>query len=80
MTVEQPSKPGQSRGKPLTIRTMLILTAVFASTAASFGHLWRASSGNGQEIGMFVITTAMMPLLMLVGAYVTMKIAKRINR
>jgi len=80
MIVEKPPKPSQPHRKPLTIRTMLILTAVFASTAASFGHLWRASSGDGKEIGVFVITTAMMPLLMLVGAYFTMKIAKAIDR
>lgn len=80
MIVEKQQKSARAAGKPVTIRTMLILTAVFASTAASFGHLWRASSGNGQEIGIFVVTTAMMPLLMLVGAYFTMKIAKGIDK
>ena len=76
----KPTKPAAAARKPLTIRTMLILTAVFASTAASFGYLWRASSGDGQEVGQFVIMTAMMPLLILVGAYWTLKIARRLTR
>jgi hypothetical protein len=76
----KPTKPTGAVRKPLTIRTMLILTAVFASTAASFGYLWRASSGDGQEVGQFVIMTAMMPLLILVGAYWTLKIARRLTR
>jgi len=58
----------------------MVLTAVFASTAASFGYLWRASSGDGEEIGQFVIMTAMMPLLILVGAYWSLKIARGFTR
>ena len=73
-------KPAPARRKPLTIRAIMVLTAVFASTAASFGYLWRASSGDGEEIGQFVIMTAMMPLLILVGAYWTLKIARRMTR
>ena len=58
----------------------MVLTAVFASTAASFGYLWRAANGSDHEIGQFVIMTAMMPLLVLVGAYWTLKIARRFTR
>ena len=78
--VKKPPKPARARQKPLTIRTIMVLTAVFASTAASFGYLWRASNGDGEEIGQFVIMTAMMPLLILVGAYWTLKIARQLTR
>lgn len=80
MIDQKTPKLARTATKPVTIRTILVLTAVFAGTAASFGYLWRASSGDGQEIGRFVIMTSMMPLLILVGAYWTLKIARRITR
>lgn len=80
MIDQKTSKPTKPASKQVTIRTILVLTAVFAGTAASFGYLWRASSGDGQEVGRFVIMTSMMPLLVLVGAYWTLKIARRIAR
>lgn len=80
MDANKPTQAAGPRRKPLTIRTMMVLTAVFASTAASFGYLYRASNGNGEEIGQFVIMTAMMPLLILVGAYWTLKIARQLTR
>lgn len=79
MASQKPTKTETLQRKPLTIRSMLIMTAVLASTAASFGYLWRAASGTGEGIGQFVMMTSMMPLLILVGAYWTLKIARGIR-
>jgi hypothetical protein len=76
MASRQTTKSDLKNRKPLTIRSMLLLTAVLASAAASFGYLWRASEGDGEEIGHFVIMTAMMPLLILVVSYWTLKFAR----
>ena len=46
----------------------MILTAVFAASAASAGHLWRATQGAEGEIGQFVVITAMLPMVVLVAA------------
>ncbi len=51
-----------------SFRSVLIIVAVCAAVAASLAHLWRAANGDQQEIGQFVVITAMSPLLLLVVA------------
>ena len=46
----------------------MVITAVFAAAAMSLGHLYRAAQGNTSEIGQFVVITAMLPMIVLVGA------------
>lgn len=76
----QAPEPTSHQRKPITIKSMLVLTAVFAAVAASLAHLYRAASGDVNEIGPFVITTAMTPLLMMVGTYWVLRIAKHVSR
>ncbi len=58
--------------------SIMVVTAVFAASAASLGHLYRAAQGNQDEVGQFVIVTAMLPMVVLVGASWFFKIFKRI--
>ncbi len=48
--------------------SILVITAVFAASAASLSHLYRAAQGDKNEIGQFVIITAMLPMTVLVAA------------
>lgn len=52
----------------VSIKSIMVITLVFAAAAVSLGHLYRASQGDKSEIGLFVVVTAMMPMLVLVGA------------
>lgn len=60
-----PSSKGQLR---FSIKSILVVTAVFAASAASLGHLWRVAQGDEAEIGQFVIVTAMLPMVVVVAA------------
>ena len=73
---EQP-KSTKQRGR-YSIMSIMVVTAVFAASAASLGHLYRAAQGNQDEVGQFVIVTAMLPMVVLVGASWFFKIFKRI--
>jgi hypothetical protein len=48
--------------------SVMVVTAVFAASAASIAHLFRAAQGDKGEIGQFVIITAMLPMVVLVAA------------
>jgi len=63
---QQPS-PTKKRGR-FSIMSIMVFTAVFAFSAASLGHLYRAAQGDQGELGQFVIITAMLPMVVLVGA------------
>lgn len=52
----------------ISIQAIMVITAVFAATAFSIGHLYRAASGDPSQLGTFVITTAMLPMVMLAAA------------
>ena len=51
-----------------SIKSILVVTVVFAASAASLGHLWRAAHGDQGEVGQFVIVTAMLPMVVVVAA------------
>jgi hypothetical protein len=67
---KQPDGGGSNRGsRPrFSIKSIMVVTAVFAASGASLGHLWRAAHGDQSEIGQFVIVTAMLPMVVLVAA------------
>ena len=66
-----------SKTRPrFSIVSILVLTAVFAASAASLAHLWRAANGDYEEIGRFVIVTAMSPTLLLVVASVVFQVMR----
>lgn len=48
--------------------SILVTTTVFAAAATSLGNLYNAANGNPEEIGSFVVITAMLPMAMLVAA------------
>ena len=58
---------GKKRGT-FSIKSILVVTAVFAATAMSLNHLYAAAMGDKSKIGQFVIVTAMLPMIVLVGA------------
>jgi hypothetical protein len=77
----QPPTPSPRRPASRTIfsiKSILVITAVFGASAASLGHLWRAAQGDQGEIGQFVIVTAMLPMLMVVAASWFFKIFGRL--
>ena len=51
-----------------SIKSIMVITAVFAAAAVSMGHLWRAAHGDKSEIGHFAVLNAMLPMLVLVVA------------
>ena len=51
-----------------SIKSIMVITAVFAASAVSMGHLWRAAQGDQSEIGHFAVLNAMLPMLVLVAA------------
>ena len=51
-----------------SIKSIMVITAVFAAAAVSMGHLWRAAHGDQSEIGHFAVLNAMLPMLVLVAA------------
>lgn len=57
--------------------SVLVLTVVFAASAASLGHLFRATQGDKGEIGHFVIITSMLPMMVLVATSLFFKIFGR---
>lgn len=71
------TEPGKRRTR-VSIMSVLVVMTVFAASAASLGHLFRAAQGDKGEIGQFVIITAMLPLVVLVGVSWFFKIFGRI--
>jgi hypothetical protein len=65
-STEQP-KTTKTHGR-YSIMSIMVVTAVFAASAASMGHLYRAAQGEANEVGHFAVITAMLPMVMLVGA------------
>ena len=76
----EPFKPTSETKARFSIVSILVLTAVFAASAASLAHLWRAANGDTDEIGRFVIVTAMSPLLLLVLASVVFQVVRWISK
>jgi hypothetical protein len=53
-----------------SIRSIMVLTAVMAATAAGTAHLWRSANGDPAELGSFIIVTSLGPLgLMIVASW-----------
>lgn len=50
----------------VSIKSIMVITAVFACAALSMGNLWRAANGDQSEIGNFAVLNAMLPMLVLV--------------
>ncbi len=69
-------KSPQSRSTTFTIRSIFVITTVFAAGAVSLGYLFRAANGKSEEIGPFVVITMIMPLALMVGMSWTFRIAK----
>ena len=53
------------RSTSFTIRSIFVITTVFAAAAVSLGYLYRAADGDSDEIGPFVIVTMLMPLALM---------------
>ena len=58
----------RSKRTVFSIKSIMVITAVFAAAAVSMGHLWRAAHGDKSEIGHFAVLNAMLPMLVLVVA------------
>ena len=80
----QPSEPTEQAptrtSASFSVTSIFVLTAVFAAVAASLAHLWRAAQGDYDEIGWFVIVTAMSPLLLLVFASLVFQILRQLGK
>ncbi|MFT7633552.1 MAG: hypothetical protein ACI87E_004609 [Mariniblastus sp.] len=63
----QPKRATRQQGR-FSIMSVMVVTAVFAASALSLGQLFRAAQGDKNEIGQFVIVTAMLPMVALVVA------------
>jgi len=64
-SVDNPTRH-KSQSFRFSIRSILVITAVFAAAALGVGHLYRAANGDVTEIGPFVVTTAMVPTVLMV--------------
>ena len=64
------------RSTTFTIRSIFVITTVFAAGAVSLGYLARAANGKSEEIGPFVVITMLMPLALMVAMSWTFRIAK----
>ena len=69
-------KSSRPRSTTFTIRSIFVITTVFAAAAVSLGYLFRAANGNSDEIGYFVVYTMIAPLALMVGMSWTFRIAK----
>lgn len=69
-------KPARPRSTTFTIRSIFVITTVFAAGAVSMGYLFRAANGNSDEIGPFVVITMLMPLALMVAMSWTFRIVK----
>lgn len=69
-------KTPRARSTTFTIRSIFVITTVFAAGAVSLGYLFRAANGKSDEIGYFVVITMLMPLALMVAMSWTFKIAK----
>jgi len=83
MPNNEPNESNRNSLEPTRIRfsitSGLVLTAVFATAAASLAHLVRAANGDQEAIGRFVIVTAMSPLLLLAVTSLIFRIRKIIR-
>lgn len=61
-------EPARRKRTVFSIKSIMVITAVFAAAAVSMGHLWRAAHGDQAEIGHFAVLNAMLPMLVLVAA------------
>ena len=73
-------KSSRVRSTSFTIRSIFVITTVFAAAAVSLGYLFRAASGNSDEIGPFVVITMLMPLALMVAMSWTFRVAKWLNK
>ena len=73
-------QPPATRSTTFTIRSIFVITTVFAAGAVSFGYLFRAANGNSNEIGPFVVITMLMPLALMVAMSWTFRIAKWLGK
>ena len=69
-------KSSRTRSTTFTIRSIFVITTVFAAGAVSMGYLFRAANGKSEEIGPFVIITMVMPLALMVTMSWTFRIVK----
>lgn len=75
-SVENPKRKANFR---FSIRSVLVITTVFAAGALSVGHLWRAANGDATEVGPFVVTTALTPMVLMVVMSWGFRFARWIN-
>ena len=61
-----------------SIKSIMVITVVFAAAAVSMGHLWRAANGDKSEIGHFAVLNAILPMLIVVVASLFFKIFGRL--
>jgi uncharacterized membrane protein YhdT len=77
---EPTERPPTRTSASFSVTSIFVLTAVFAAVAASLAHLWRAAQGDYDEIGWFVIVTAMSPLVLLVLASLMFQIFRQLGK
>lgn len=73
-------KSPKARSTTFTIRSIFVITTVFAAGAVSLGYLFRAANGNSEEIGPFVVITMLMPLALMVAMSWTFRLAKWLKK
>ena len=69
-------RPPPAQSTKFSIRSIFVITTVFAGGAVSLGYLFRAANGNSDEIGPFVIITMIMPLGLMIAMSWTFRIIK----
>jgi len=79
VTMSSSENPKRKTSLRFSIRSIFVITAVFAAGALGAGHLVRAANGDLSEIGPFVVATAMAPMLLMVAMSWGFRIARWIN-
>jgi len=72
-------KTPRARSTTFTIRSIFVITTVFAAAAVSLGYLFRAANGGpgeAGEVGYFVVYTMIAPLALMVAMSWTFRITK----
>ncbi len=73
-----PNRSGPPQWSRFSIQAILVVTLVMALTAAGIGHLWRASSGDMDQVSGFILFTNVAPLGLMILVSWGYQIAKKL--
>ena len=80
MSNTNPTERPQRAAGTFSIKAILVFMTVFAAGAASLAHLVRASiSGEPNDIGIFVLTTTITPMAVMVAVSWFFWIARKLS-